>query len=268
MVAAPRHPIELPALGVVLVRADGCVALTSDGDQAFELPWRGMPLGFHAYQGETLQPRDGLALPPVQSGATAMIAARHVHQLASWSDRPVVVENAPRTRTPGPGELSEGAFLARVALAANCPIALDLEAVSVVPGEELTSVLALVAQLPRQRVAAIRLAIASLPRWLPVLRQLVPRLPRLKAILLDLGGEAPDPSEETRSVLAALWSSRSTAVEPGAERAAEQRPASCREHTCQEHSCPSAYPDASRFSAQPSRVGRRQRTPLLFLAHG
>lgn len=264
MVASPRHPIDLPDLGIVLVRPDGCVALTDDGDQPFELPWRSMPLGFHAYQGETLQPRAGLALPPVQSGATAMIAARHVHQLASWSDRPVVIENSRQLRIPGPGELSEGAFLARVALAANCPIALDLDAVAAAPGEDDEAVLALAAQLPRQRVAAIRVRVSSLSGRLELLRQLVPRLPRLRAILLELPGHEPDPSEETRRVLSALWSSRCTAVvEPVGDGTVGDPPVSSLEH-----SSPSAYPETSRFSAQPALVGRRQRTPRLFLAHG
>ena len=100
----------------------------------------------------------GFLLPPLQTAAGADAAARSIRAVASRLDRPYAVETGVNYLAPRAGELSDGAFVARVVEAADCGLVLDLHNLWANQQNGRQSIHACLADLPLDRVVEVHLA--------------------------------------------------------------------------------------------------------------
>lgn len=144
----------------------------------------------------------GFMLPPRQSPAGVALAAANIrrHRAAACGDVPFAVETPVNYLPPFPGEIPDGEFVAAVADAADCGILLDLHNILCNARNGRQSVANFVAALPLDRIWEIHLAggesvsgfwvdshsgIAE-PELIEIAAELIPRLPRLQAIVLEI----------------------------------------------------------------------------------
>src|SRR5277367_2104526 len=95
---------------------------------ALEVPWLSEHLSFNLV-GEAHSPRThrtSFLLPPRQTLAGVIAAARSVQAMAAYMPVPVAVETGVNYLGRRPDELPDGEFVARVVEAAYCGILLDL----------------------------------------------------------------------------------------------------------------------------------------------
>ena len=143
----------------------------------------------------------GFLLPPLQSARGMRTAARNIRERrAALGGIPLAAETPVSYLPPAPGEWPDGAFVAAVAEAADCGILLDLHNVLCNARNGRQSVAAFCDALPRERVWELHLAggeresgfhldaHAGLidPELWEIAASLVPRLPRLQAIVFEM----------------------------------------------------------------------------------
>ena len=161
-----------------------------------EAPWTSEHLSFN----ETEDGAAGFLLPPCQSEDGVAVAAANIRRRASLLGRPFAFETGVNYLAPRPGEMDDGAFFAAVAEAADCHILLDLHNLWANARNGRTPVLDVVAALPLQRVCEVHLAggfekdgywldaHSDLvpPGLLDLAAEIMPQLPRVKAILFEI----------------------------------------------------------------------------------
>jgi uncharacterized protein len=175
----------------------------------------------------------GFMLPPVQSRAGMLSAAENIRRgQAALGGIPLAVETPVSYLPPSPGEWPDGVFVAAVAETADCGILLDLHNVLCNARNGRQSVAAFCDALPLDRVWELHLAggerksgfhldaHAGLvePELMAIAAALVPRLPRLRAIVFEI---LPERIAEVGLAgigrqlerLKDLWNTRSTGKE-------------------------------------------------------
>jgi uncharacterized protein (UPF0276 family) len=141
----------------------------------------------------------GFFLPPAQSPGAVARAAGHVAAYQAASGLPFLIETGVSYLQPRPGELSDGAFVAGVAEAADCGILLDLHNLLANERNGRQPVDGVLAELPLDRVLEVHLAGGFEARgfWLDahhgppdeellaLAARVLPRLPSLRALIWE-----------------------------------------------------------------------------------
>jgi uncharacterized protein len=162
--------------------------------------WASEHLSFNRAAGRGRVFHTGFLLPPRQTPAGAAAAAASVRTMSAALDVPLLFETGVSYLRPRADELTDGAFVRAVAEEADCGILLDLHNVWTNAENGRQGVEEFLAELPLERVIEIHLAggekrggfwvdshSGAIPA--PVLalaRELVPRLPQLKALVFEL----------------------------------------------------------------------------------
>lgn len=204
-------------------------------------PWASEHLSFNRVRGAEQDVDLGFLLPPVQSPDSVALAASNIETVKAHLPVPFAFETGVSYLQPMEGELSDGAFFAAVADAADCGILLDLHNLWTNERNGRQRVLDVVDELPLERVWELHVAggqeldglwvdahsgLAPGP-VLELARQIVPRLPNLKAIFLEMTPEYVIESGLTSQDLRAqlqqmrdIWNTRGTQVAEQARRTA------------------------------------------------
>ena len=178
----------------------------------------------------------GFLLPPLQTEAGAAAAADTIRTVQQRLGTRIAVETGVNYLQPRPGELDDGHFVRRVAELADCDLLLDLHNAWTNARNGRQSVDALLDQLDLTRVREVHLAggFEYQGFWLdahsglvpePVLdlaRDLVPRLPRLCAIHIEILPQfIPnldlDALRDQLRAVQAIWQTRGARCDPAAD---------------------------------------------------
>lgn len=173
----------------------------------------------------------GFLLPPPQTHAAVRVAAARLCALREAVERPVAFETGTNYFAGANDELADGAFFAAVARAADCGILLDLHNLWANERNGGALLERVVDALPLDRVWEVHLAGGQLyrgvyldahrglvdPELLAIAARIVPRLPALRAIVLEaipdsLTAVAPKELSAQLDALRELWSLRGTAA--------------------------------------------------------
>ena len=186
-------PLHLPALRASI--------------ETLAAPWASEHLAFNRFAlGEGTARAAGAAaytgflLPPHQSAAGVEAAAGSIRSVAVHLPVPFAVETGVNYLRPRAGELSDGAFIAAVAQAADCGILLDLHNLWCNQRNGRARVADVIRQLPLERVWEIHVAggmerngywldahSGTVPREvLDLAAEIVPLLPNLRAIVFEI----------------------------------------------------------------------------------
>lgn len=167
---------------------------------ALGAPWASEHLSFNRVRRRQRDEDVGFLLPPVQSREGVALAASNVRAVAAHLPVPFAFETGVSYLQPTPGEVSDGAYFAAVAEAADCGILLDVHNVWTNERNGRQPVLELVDELPLERVWELHVAggqeldgfwvdahsgLAPAP-VLDLARWIVPRLPNLRAIVFEI----------------------------------------------------------------------------------
>ena len=168
--------------------------------QTLGSPWASEHLGFNRAVGPRGAFNTGFLLPPLQTPAGVEAAAASVRAVADRLPVPFAIETGVSYLQPRPGEMSDGAFMAAVAEAADCGILLDIHNLWANEQNGRQPVENFFAEIPRDRVWEVHIAggIEYHEYWLdahsgaipepllPLARQLLPMLPNLRAIIFEI----------------------------------------------------------------------------------
>ena len=141
----------------------------------------------------------GFLLPPVQTPMAVEAAIGHITAYRRLDDRPFLVETPTNYLQPVDGDLGDGEYVAAIADGADCGILLDLHNVWTNERNGRQSVDDFIAALPLERVWEVHLAggfetngyyldahVGPIdPRLLELAARIVPRLPRLRALIYE-----------------------------------------------------------------------------------
>ncbi len=207
--AAPRllHGVGAPFGGTVEQSAGHLATLNAD-ITATRPAWISDHLTFSRYRRDGDTVCAGFLLPPAQTQAGVRQAVRQIRDRRAATGVPVAFENPVNYLPPRAGDMPDGSFLAAVAEAAECGIVLDLHNALCNERNGRQPVSAVIDALPLDRVWEIHLAGGQMERgfWLdahsgvaePVLLDLLddlmPRLPALRAVILEIMPEFVAPT--------------------------------------------------------------------------
>jgi uncharacterized protein len=197
--------------------------------QIFRPVWVSEHLAFQSYlDGDRWQPT-GFFLPPVQSEASVQLAAAHLRQRQSSLELPIAFETGVSYLRKLPDEMPDGVFWSELAEQADCGILLDLHNIWANARNGRDSVEEVLRSLPLHRVVELHIAGGeerdgywldahtqlAPPEVLAIAAELIPQLPALRAINLELLAEgiahhAIQPSEIFRQLgqIRELWELR------------------------------------------------------------
>ncbi len=217
------HGVGQP-LGGAVADPVGHLPLLSSTVDLLEPAWVSEHLSFNrAVLGDDVA-EAGFLLPPRQDAATVRVAAHNVVRYGEALGRPVAFETGVSYLRPAAGEMSDGAFWAAIAEAADCGILLDLHNLWCNELNGRQRVLDVLDELPLDRVWEVHLA-GGMPMsgyWLDahsdrvpralldLAAEVVPRLPGLGALMFELLPEhlravGVDAVAEQVGELSALW---------------------------------------------------------------
>ena len=188
------HGVGFPVGGTTAPDPDG-VALSAASMKALGAVHWSEHLAFNA-AGDAYA---GFLLPPVQTPAAVEAAIRHITDYQRIDDRPFLVETPTNYLQPVDGDLADGEYVAAIADGADCGILLDLHNVWTNERNGRQSVEDFIAALPLERVWEVHLAggfetngyyldahVGPIdPELLALAAQIVPRLPRLRALIYE-----------------------------------------------------------------------------------
>ncbi|SEG95889.1 Uncharacterized conserved protein, UPF0276 family [Nonomuraea solani] len=190
-----------------------------------QAPWASEHLSFNRAGSDDL----GFLLPPVQSEEGIALAVANIRKMRERLPVPFAFETGVSYLRPVPGELPDGTFFAAVARGAGCGILLDLHNLWANERNGRQRVLDVVSELPLERVIEVHLAGGQeyagywvdahsgpiAPEVMEYARQVIPRLPNLKAVIYEVMPDSAPAAEETRDQLRELrelWESRGSAA--------------------------------------------------------
>ncbi len=171
----------------------------------------------------------GFLLPPLQSAETVSIAVDNIRHLQQRLPVPFAFETGVNYLQPQADEMSDGQFWAAVADAADCGILLDLHNLYCNQVNGRQPVLEVIDELPLERVWEVHLAGGqdmdgywldahsgpAPPALMELAREVIPRLPNLKAINFEIMEEyltaheiKPDTILTHLQDIRALWATR------------------------------------------------------------
>jgi len=163
-------------------------------------PWASEHLAFNRAAGPDGPFATGFLLPPLQSPAGVAAAVASVRSVAPHLPVPFAVDTGVSYLQPRAGEISDGAFIAAVAEAADCGIVLDLHNLWANERNGRQRMEDFIAELPRERVWEVHIAGGSefLGYWLDAhsgavpgdlltaTRRILPELPELRAVVFEI----------------------------------------------------------------------------------
>ena len=188
------HGVGFPVGGTTAPDADG-VALSAASMKALGAVHWSEHLAFNV-SGDAYA---GFLLPPVQTPTAVEAAIGHITEYRRFDDRPFLVETPTNYLQPVDGDLGDGEYVAAIAEGADCGILLDLHNVWTNERNGRQSVDDFIAALPLERVWEMHLAggfesngyyldahVGPIdPELLALAARIVPRLPRLRAIIYE-----------------------------------------------------------------------------------
>lgn len=224
------HGVGMPVGGTVGPDPRQLAAYVESVD-VLRAPWASEHLSFTRTHGGGAD--IGFLLPPVQSLPCVAVAVGNIKLIQEHLPVPFAFETGVSYLRPQPGEMPDGEFFSAVAKGADCGILLDLHNLWANERNGRQAVVDVVSQLPLDRVVEMHLAGGDEydGYWVdahstlipaPVLelaRDVIPRLPRLKAIVYEVmpeyvaangitHAEVLDQLHEVRE----LWALRGTAL--------------------------------------------------------
>ncbi len=163
-------------------------------------PWASEHLSFNKVAGPRGPHTTGFLLPPLQTRQTVDLAAANIRKLQRELPVPFAFETGVNYLSRHDGEMSDGAFFAAVAEAADCGILLDLHNLWANERNGRQTMLDALAEMPLERVWEVHLAGGDRLRdhWLdahsglvprPLMEltgEILPRLPNLKAVIFEI----------------------------------------------------------------------------------
>ena len=219
------HPPDPAALGPF-----------ADTIRRLSAPWCSEHLSFNRVDDGGRELSTLFLLPPVQSPASAELAAANIRAVQRLLPVPFAFETGVNYVRPQAGELSDGAFFARVAERADCGILLDLHNLWCNERNGRQPVLDVLAELPLDRVWEVHLAggqeldgywldahSGPVPEALMDLAaEVVPALPAVRALIFEM---VPEQLTSGRVALPELLTQLERMREIWALRARDVRPA-------------------------------------------
>ena len=181
--------------------------------------WASEHLSFNRAHGDDGPFDVGFPLPPRQTREAGRRIARNVRLMAARMPVPFAFETGVNYLQPRADELSDGHFASMIAEEADCGILLDLHSVWTNERNGRQSVQAFLAELPLDRVVEVHLAGGerAVPEaLLDVARRVVPELPELRALVLEVVADRVplirlDVVREQIATLRRLWDARLSA---------------------------------------------------------
>ena len=188
------HGVGFPVGGTTAPDADGVASSAASMKALGAVHWSehlAFNLAGDAYA--------GFLLPPVQTPTAVKAAIRHITDYRRIDGRPFLVETPTNYLQPVDGDLGDGEYVAAIAEGADCGILLDLHNVWTNERNGRQSVDHFIAALPLERVWEVHLAggfetngyyldahVGPIdPELLALAARIVPRLPRLRAIVYE-----------------------------------------------------------------------------------
>lgn len=195
------HGVGFPVGGTVAPDIEGVRASARSARQLDAVHWS-EHLSFNRARATGRGPRiaqAGYLLPPVPAAETVTAAVHHIARFQDELDRPFLVETPTSYLRPVEGDLTDGQFVAQIAERADCGILLDLHNIWANELNGRQRVGDFLDEIPLDRVWEVHLAgghyldglyldAHSGPVPAPLLdlaRTVIPRLPRLRAILFE-----------------------------------------------------------------------------------
>ncbi len=201
-----RHLAELPGrklihsvaapVGGSVPPGPGQLRLLRTIIEELDSPWMSEHLSFN----QTADHSTGFFLPPLQTLEGLRAARRNIGDLQRAFPVPVAIENGVSYLQPRPGEWTDAEITAQVAEASDCGLVLDLHNLYTNARNGRQPVEEFLDRIPLDRVWEIHLAggmemngfwldahSGAIPQTvLETARNLIPRLPRLKAIIFEI----------------------------------------------------------------------------------
>jgi uncharacterized protein (UPF0276 family) len=193
------HGVGFP-LGTCRVPDPAHLAPLRESLALLDARWYSEHLAFNRTWGPQGACATGFLLPPLQTEQGVRAVAHTIRRIKSALDLPLAVETGVNYLERRPWEMEDGTFVARVVELADCDILLDLHNLWTNARNGRQSVSAFLAEIPPERIREIHLAggIEYQGYWvdahsglvpdevLELARDLVPRLPNLKAIHVEI----------------------------------------------------------------------------------
>lgn len=147
------HSVGMP-IGGTRAPHPGQMALIGATARRLGSPW----VSEHLSIAGTPHRAAGFLLPPLQTEEGVALAARNIRRFARGTGSPVAIETGVAYFARKPFEMPDGAFVARIAEAADCGILLDLHNIWCNERNGRISMDAFLADLPLDRVWEVHLA--------------------------------------------------------------------------------------------------------------
>jgi len=226
------HSVGCP-IGGTFNLLDQQAAMLRESVAALDPPWVSEHLSFTQFQHAGAQHHASFLLPPLPCAASVASAVRAIAALRGVVSRPVAFETGVNYLRAQPGEWTDGRFVREVAEQADCAIVLDLHNAWANARNGRQPLDAFLDELPLERVVEMHLAGGELldgywldahsgltpPELMRLAIELVPRLPRLRAITFEMMDQAMasgacDPARLHAHLidLQCLWSTRGSWV--------------------------------------------------------
>lgn len=221
------HSIGLPVGGTCWPRAPELTLLRRMAIE-LEVPWCSEHLSFNRVEDASGSWQTGFLLPPRQTLAGVEAAVASIRTMTAVMPMPLAIETGVSYLRPRADELPDGDFVARVSAAADCGILLDLHNICTNQHSGRQTLREYLEQLPLERVWEVHLGGGSTRRehWLEarssvvpeelldLAARIVPRLPNLKALVLELfppyHPSATSTLQPQLEILHRLWDRRHT----------------------------------------------------------
>ncbi len=192
------HGVGYPVGGTCPPDPDGVAAAALSAREVEASHWS-EHLSFNRVGAPGSQRYAGYLLPPVPTPESAAAAVGHVGRYQDRFDRPFLVETPTSYVRATPGDLTDGEYVAAVALGADCGILLDLHNIWANELNGRQRVEDFLATIPLDRVREVHVAGGDslgevyldshvgpvAPEVLEIARGVLPRLPNVRAVLFE-----------------------------------------------------------------------------------
>jgi uncharacterized protein (UPF0276 family) len=151
------HGVGFP-IGGTVPPDPAAVRLVGETVRRLSAPWVSEHLSFNRVEETGREYGTLFLLPPIQTPDSVAVAARSIASMRALLSAPIAFETGVNYLRRQPGEMSDGAFFAAVAEAADCGILLDLHNLWCNEKNGRQPVLEVVGELPLHRVWEMHLA--------------------------------------------------------------------------------------------------------------
>lgn len=216
------HGVGCPIGGTCPIDAEQAVPF-AESVALLQAPWASEHLAFRNVSGSTSTFDAGFFLSPIQTIETAAVAIANIKALGAMLPVPLAFETGVNYLKPYPGEMSDGSFFKAVADGADCGIVLDLHNLWCNQLNGRQAILDVLSEVPSDRIWEIHLAGGDdhngywldahsglvPPPLMKLAREVIPYLPKLKAIIFEIVPDYLGPKHlDTPTLLAQIESIR------------------------------------------------------------